>query len=112
MADESIQAGLENMSVEEKLKEPEEKSVLGENNANNIETSEEKSCDFCKKSDPTKRCSKRHPKCLTKMFCNETCELGAHKKKEDPTAAAKVAAKKAADKKKKAKAKKENNFGG
>ena len=111
MADEIIKAGLENLSVEEKVKEPEMISVLGEKNTN-IESSEEKSCDFCKKSGPTKRCSKRHPKCLTKMFCNESCELGAHKKKEDPTAAAKVAAKKAADKKKKAKAKKENNFGG
>ena len=27
-------------------------------------TSDEKLCAFCKKTGPTKRCSKRHPKCL------------------------------------------------
>eukprot|EP00090_Calanus_glacialis_P029589 TRINITY_DN4749_c0_g1_i2.p1 TRINITY_DN4749_c0_g1~~TRINITY_DN4749_c0_g1_i2.p1 ORF type:complete len:117 (-),score=42.89 TRINITY_DN4749_c0_g1_i2:82-432(-) len=104
MGDDSIEAGVENLTIEVK-------PVLGEKDAN-VEISEENLCGFCKKSDPTKRCSKRHPKCLKKMFCNETCEIAAHKKKEDPAAAAaKVAAKKAAEKKKKTKSKKENNFG-
>ena len=38
-------------------------------------------CGYCKKDAPTKRCSKRHPKCIKKMFCNQTCEDQAHKKK-------------------------------
>jgi len=59
-------------------------------------------CAHCKKAGPSKRCSKRHPKCLKKMFCNEvrilwsvcltcaqTCEALAH---ADPK---KAAAKKA-----------------
>ena len=103
MGDDNIEAGVENLTIEVK-------PVLGEKDAN-VEISDENSCGFCKKSDPTKRCSKRHPKCLKKMFCNETCEIAAHKKKEDPIAAAKAAAKKAAEKKKKGKSKKENNFG-
>merc|ERR1712129_411638 len=86
------------------------KCVLGEKNEN-FEILDENSCGFCKKADAGKRCSKRHPKCLKKMFCNETCETAAHKKKVTPEEAAKAAAKKAADKKKKSKSKKENNFG-
>jgi len=43
-------------------------------------------CAYCKKANPSKRCSKRHPKCLKKMFCNESCEISGHKKKEEPTA--------------------------
>ena len=39
-------------------------------------------CAFCKKSEPSKRCSKRHQKCLAKMFCNETCESLAHDDKK------------------------------
>ena len=39
-------------------------------------------CAFCKKSEPSKRCSKRHQKCLAKMFCNETCESLAHEDKK------------------------------
>ena len=56
------------------------------------------SCAFCKKTDSTKRCSKRHPKCLKKMFCNDSCESRSHENKkgksakEEPT---KVAKKKA-----------------
>ena len=76
------------------------------------EAAEEVVCAFCKKPSPTKRCAKRHPKCLKKLFCNESCEITAHKKKEDPNAAPKVDTKKAdAAKKKKAKAKKENSYG-
>ena len=55
------------------------------------------------------RCSKRHPKCIKKLFCNETCEQMAHKKKEDSNAAPKPDAKKAEVKKKKSKGKKENH---
>eukprot|EP00092_Neocalanus_flemingeri_P008775 GFUD01009448.1.p1 GENE.GFUD01009448.1~~GFUD01009448.1.p1 ORF type:complete len:139 (-),score=53.57 GFUD01009448.1:77-451(-) len=112
MTDENIEVGVEKLTIEgDKLEEKEKKTVLGEKDVN-TEESEEVSCGFCKKLGPTKRCGKRHPKCLKKLFCNETCETAAHKKKEDPaTTAAKVAAKKAADKKKKAKSKKEGNFG-
>ena len=53
--------------------------VLGEINEN---ATDEKLCAFCKKAGPTKRCSKRHPKCLPKMFCNETCESYAHEDKK------------------------------
>ena len=57
-------------------------------------------CAHCKKPDPKKRCSKRHPKCLKKMFCNETCEsLGCSERK---TAVAKKEANKVAAAKKKA----------
>ena len=48
-------------------------------------------CNFCKKEGPTKRCSKRHPKCLKKLFCNSSCEEQAHKKKTTATAATKKA---------------------
>ena len=43
-------------------------------------------CAFCKKAGPTKRCSKRHQKCLPKMFCNETCEALAHEDKKSAVA--------------------------
>ena len=109
MAEENIEVGVENLTIEEGDK-TEKNTVLGEKDVN-TEESAEVSCGFCKKLGPAKRCGKRHPKCLKKLFCNETCEAAAHKKKEDPATAAKVAAKKAADKKKKAKSKKENNFG-
>ena len=66
-------------------------------------------CGYCRKTGPAKRCSKRHPKCIKKLFCNETCEQMAHKKKEDPNAAPKSDAKKAEVKKKKSKGKKENH---
>jgi hypothetical protein len=38
-------------------------------------------CAHCKRSNPTKRCAKRHAKCITKLFCDSTCESAAHKKK-------------------------------
>ena len=60
--------------------EPEkETNVVNEVSGN---TSDEKVCTFCKKTGPTKRCSKRHPKCLPKMFCNDTCESLAHEDKK------------------------------
>merc|ERR1712086_941335 len=54
-------------------------AILGEENEN---ITDEKLCAFCTKSGPTKRCSKRHPKCLPKMFCNDTCEALAHEDKK------------------------------
>ena len=57
-------------------------------------------CAHCKKSDPKKRCSKRHPKCLKKMFCNETCESLAHEDRK--AAVVKKEAAKVANAKKKA----------
>merc|ERR1712083_496956 len=68
-------------------------------------------CAFCKKASPTKRCSKRHPKCLKKMFCNEACETQSHKKKD--TGAVKPASMtaKVAAKKKKAKKENRSDFG-
>ena len=83
--------------------------VLVEKDANAPTETGEMSCGYCKKTGPTKRCSKRHPKCIKKLFCNETCEQMAHKKKEDSNAAPKPDAKKAEVKKKKSKGKKENH---
>ena len=74
----------------------EEPKVLGELSEN---TTDEKLCAFCSKPGPIKRCSKRHPKCLPKMFCNETCEALAHEDKK-AALAKKEASKVAAAKKK------------
>ena len=63
-------------------------------------------CAFCKKTGPVKRCSKRHQKCLPKMFCNETCESLAHEDKK--TALVKKEANKAVAAKKKASQKVKN----
>ena len=64
------------------------------------------SCDYCHKPQPTRRCIKRHPKCMKKLFCNESCEELAHKKKDTVTAGAK----KQDPKKKKAKGKRDQIF--
>ena len=37
-------------------------------------TNDPTACSFCKKSKATKRCSKRHAKCLKKIFCDSICE--------------------------------------
>ena len=37
-------------------------------------TSDPTACSLCKKSKATKRCSKRHAKCLKKIFCDSVCE--------------------------------------
>ena len=58
--------------------------VLETKDENNLEV--ELVCSHCKKTKPSKRCAKRHMKCLQKIFCNETCEMLSHKKKEDPNA--------------------------
>merc|ERR1711997_899084 len=63
-------------------------------------------CAFCKKTGPVKRCSKRHQKCLAKMFCNETCESLAHEDKK--AALVKKEANKAVAAKKKASQKVKN----
>eukprot|EP00088_Acartia_fossae_P056698 TRINITY_DN6604_c0_g2_i8.p1 TRINITY_DN6604_c0_g2~~TRINITY_DN6604_c0_g2_i8.p1 ORF type:complete len:191 (-),score=59.95 TRINITY_DN6604_c0_g2_i8:302-835(-) len=57
-----------------------ETAVLGEVSNNQVEGSSDPTCNYCSKPNPTKRCVKRHPKCLQKLFCNETCETLAHKK--------------------------------
>ena len=41
-------------------------------------------CAHCNRSNPSKRCSKRHAKCMKKMFCDDVCEKGAHKVKPLP----------------------------
>ena len=46
---------------------------------------EEVVCANCKRSNPTKRCAKRHAKCLTKLFCDSVCEKGAHQRKNVET---------------------------
>jgi hypothetical protein len=56
-------------------------SVLGERDWN-AEEADPLSCCYCRKPNPSKRCSKRHPKCIKKLYCNETCETLSHKKKE------------------------------
>ncbi len=63
-------------------------------------------CDYCHRAAPTRRCIKRHPKCMKKLFCNESCEELAHRKKEAPA----NTAKKPDPKKKKAKGKKDHIF--
>ena len=74
------EAASKSTPVEDPVPAPEDKpKVLGEINEN---VSDEKLCAFCKKAGPTKRCSKRHPKCLPKMFCSDTCESYAHEDKK------------------------------
>ena len=85
-------------------------------------------CAHCNRSNPSKRCAKRHAKCLTKLFCDSVCEKAAHQKKgtvaspennenleqsSKTETVAKSKAALAADKKKKAekKAKKKPNQG-
>ena len=80
----------------ESAKPAEEPEVLLELSEN---TTDEKLCAFCNKPGPIKRCSKRHAKCLPKMFCNETCEALAHEDKK-AALAKKEASKVAAAKKK------------
>ena len=68
----------------EEQEEKSEATVLQEIEKNQPENEENEGpvCAFCKKTGPTKRCSKRHQKCLAKMFCNETCESLAHEDKK------------------------------
>ena len=84
--------------------------VLEEKNKNILER--ELVCSHCKKSKPSKRCTKRHMKCLQKIFCNDTCEMLSHKKKEDANAENTKTenTKKVEAKKKKTKEKKKENI--
>ena len=88
--------------------EASEANLLQEIEKNQPENEENEGpvCAFCKKSGPTKRCSKRHQKCLAKMFCNETCESLAHEDKK--AALVKKEANKAVAAKKKASQKVKN----
>lgn len=49
-------------------------------NSEEGQKSTEHCCGYCGKKNPTKRCSKRHTRCMTKMFCDKTCETSGHKK--------------------------------
>ena len=84
--------------------------LLEAKNENSLEV--EVVCSHCKKEKPSKRCAKRHIKCLQKIFCNETCEMLSHKKKEDSNAdnPKTETAKKVDAKKKKTKDKKKENM--
>lgn len=42
----------------------------------------EMACAYCSKPNPTKRCSKRHGKCMKKMFCDKSCETADHRPKK------------------------------
>jgi len=87
--------------ITESKEDPKENALTEQDQDEN--TSVEVTCAYCKKPSPSKRCSKRHPKCLKKMFCNESCETLSHKKKETGAVAKKEDSKLAAKKKKKAK---------
>merc|ERR1712062_191054 len=84
--------------------------VLAAKDGNSLEV--ERQCSHCKKSKPSKRCTKRHMKCLQKIFCNDTCEMLSHKKKEDANAENTKTenTKKVEAKKKKTKEKKKENI--
>ena len=86
-------------AVEKKDANEEEDVSNKENDENEPIVENGPVCSLCKKPDPKKRCSKRHPKCLAKMFCNETCESIAHEDRK-ATVAKKEANKVAAAKKK------------
>merc|ERR1719362_2036086 len=79
----------------------EAKEVLGEVDDNKGENAAEVEigCSFCKEPNPMKRCGKRHPKCLKKMFCSETCEVLAHEDKKAAAVKKQAASKAAAAKK-------------
>jgi len=84
----------------DKTEEEVKKEVLGEiDNKGENAVEVEIVCSFCKKPNPIKRCSKRHPKCLKKMFCSETCEALAHEDKKAAAVKKQAASKAAAAKK-------------
>ena len=100
------------------MSEQEVSQALKEVDLNTTETSSEvkvkidqTACAYCSKTGAKKRCAKRHPKCLKKIFCDEVCEKAGHQKakveggteNEDKEAKVKAAA---AAKKKAKKAKK------
>jgi len=84
----------ENQNSKKKNKKKKKKAAAVENEENvEVKQEEEKEqadkdlitetkepvCAHCGLKGPVKRCSKRHPKCMKKMFCNESCETFAHK---------------------------------
>ena len=42
-----------------------------------------KTCGFCQKPDPVKKCSKSHSRCKGILFCNKNCEISSHKKQKE-----------------------------
>ena len=42
-----------------------------------------KTCGFCQKSNPVKKCSKSHSRCKGILFCNKNCEISSHKKQKE-----------------------------
>ena len=64
----------ENKALGEKSEAIAEKTTTGGAETTSAEAepksvSGEPTCSYCSKPNPTKRCTKRHPKCLKKMFC-------------------------------------------
>merc|ERR1711971_211920 len=98
-------------NVNREVTEPEESPNALKEQDQDENTAAEVTCAFCKKASPTKRCSKRHPKCLKKMFCNEACETQSHKKKDTGAVKPASTTAKVAAKKKKAKKENRSDFG-
>ena len=42
-----------------------------------------KTCGFCQKPNPVKKCSKSHSRCKGILFCNKNCEMSSHKKPKE-----------------------------
>ena len=83
-----------NIEVSKEKEELYDDKEDNENEENGEEKENMNTCNFCKKENATKRCSKRHPKCIKKLFCNTTCEDLGHKKKTPAGAAKKTEVKK------------------
>merc|ERR1712112_18697 len=98
-------------NVNKEVIKPEESPNALKEQDQDENTTAEVTCAFCKKASPTKRCSKRHPKCLKKMFCNEACETQSHKKKDTGAVKPASTTAKVAAKKKKAKKENRSDFG-
>merc|ERR1711971_299461 len=117
-AAESLAVAVEKVDIKDTEKNDSEQKVDSEESPNALKeqdqdenTAAEVTCAFCKKASPTKRCSKRHPKCLKKMFCNEACETQSHKKKDTGAVKPSSTTAKVAAKKKKAKKENGSDFG-
>ena len=55
-------------------------TALKEVDLNEKANEDSNSCSFCRKPNATKRCAKRHSKCLKKLFCDKVCETSGHSK--------------------------------
>ena len=42
-----------------------------------------KTCGFCQKPNPAKKCSKSHSRCKGILFCDKNCEMSSHKKQKE-----------------------------